>query len=110
MKFYPCLFISYQAQKAKDKEENVEFLEQLDNNFTSLVNSEALLALTDPTKINALKALVNKSTSDNKEKIDVVSSIPKIVSLQQVEKIVVSPFLFLFIVSLFTFSKFKVYM
>ncbi|KAL1811818.1 hypothetical protein ACET3Z_021883 [Daucus carota] len=73
----------FKAQKAKDKEENVEFLEQLDNNFTSLVNSEALLALTDPTKINALKALVNKSTSDNKEKIDVVSSIPKIVSLQQ---------------------------
>lgn len=73
----------FKAQKAKDKEENVEFLEQLDNNFTSLVNSEALLALTDPTKINALKALVNKSTSDSSGKIDVVSSIPKTVSLQQ---------------------------
>ncbi|XP_074357739.1 uncharacterized protein LOC141697333 [Apium graveolens] len=73
----------FKAQKAKDKEENVEFLEQLDNNFTSLVNSEALLALTDPTKINALKALVNKSTSDNNGKIDVVPSIPNTVSLQQ---------------------------
>lgn len=73
----------FKAQKAKDKEENVEFLEQLDNNFTSLVNSEALLALTDPTKIKALKALVNKSISDNNGTIDVVSSIPKTVSFQQ---------------------------
>ncbi|KAK1360924.1 Nucleolar protein 14 [Heracleum sosnowskyi] len=73
----------FKAQKAKDKEENVEFLEQLDNNFTSMVNSEALLALTDPTKINALKALVNKSTSDSSGKFDVLSSVPKTVSLQQ---------------------------
>lgn len=98
MTFIYFCSISYQAQKAKDKEENVEFLEQLDNNFTSLVNSEALLALTDPTKINALKALVNKSTSDSSGKIDVVSSIPKTVSLQQVEKHSCWSFLFLFII------------
>lgn len=59
-----------------------------------MVNSEALLALTDPTKINALKALVNKSTSDSSRKIGVASSVPKTVSLQQVENILVSPFCF----------------
>lgn len=81
---YPCLLISYQAQKAKDKEENEQFLEQLDNNFTSLVHSEALISLTDPTKMNALKALVNKSTSNDNTKKDDVSSTPNKVSFQQV--------------------------
>lgn len=51
----------FQAQKAKEKEENENMVEELDRNFTSLVHSEALLSLTEPTKMNALKALVNKS-------------------------------------------------
>lgn len=36
-------------------------MEELDKNFESLVQSEALLSLTDPGKMNALKALVNKN-------------------------------------------------
>ncbi|XP_058081634.1 uncharacterized protein LOC131229663 [Magnolia sinica] len=58
----------YKAQKAKDKEEDEHLMEQLDNEFTSLAQSEALLSLTQPSKINALKALLNKSsTKESKE-------------------------------------------
>ena len=35
-------------------------MEELDKTFSSLVQSEALLSLTEPGKMNALKALVNK--------------------------------------------------
>lgn len=56
-----CFFVSlatynYQAEKAKDKEENEEFTQQLDKDFTSLVQS------------GALSALVNKKSSNDKEK------------------------------------------
>ncbi|XP_065877793.1 uncharacterized protein [Euphorbia lathyris] len=50
----------FKAQKAKEKEENEHLMEELDKNFTSLVQSQALLSLTEPGKMNALKALVNK--------------------------------------------------
>ncbi|KAF9624425.1 hypothetical protein IFM89_011433 [Coptis chinensis] len=50
----------FKAQKSKDKEENEELKEQLDKDFTSLLQSEALLSLTQPSKMNALNALVNK--------------------------------------------------
>ncbi|KAK1551874.1 hypothetical protein Q3G72_006333 [Acer saccharum] len=50
----------FKAQKAKDKEENEQLMEELDKTFSSLVQSEALLSLTEPGKMNALKALVNK--------------------------------------------------
>ncbi|KAI9169402.1 hypothetical protein LWI28_011879 [Acer negundo] len=50
----------FKAQKAKDKEENEQLMEELDKTFSSLVQSEALLSLTEPGKTNALKALVNK--------------------------------------------------
>ncbi|KAK6116411.1 hypothetical protein DH2020_049873 [Rehmannia glutinosa] len=49
----------FKAQKAKDKEENEQFIEELDKGFASLVQSEALLSLTQPNKMKALKALVN---------------------------------------------------
>ena len=58
----------FQAEKAKDKEENEQLVDQLDQEFTSLVQSEALLSLTQPNKMNALRALVNKSSSKNEEK------------------------------------------
>ncbi|MCE3217153.1 hypothetical protein HAX54_010666 [Datura stramonium] len=58
------------AQKAKDREENDELTEQLDKDFTSLVNSKALLSLTQPDKINALKALVNRNVSVGNVKKD----------------------------------------
>ncbi|XVF03153.1 hypothetical protein REPUB_Repub04eG0236300 [Reevesia pubescens] len=51
----------FKAQKARDKEENEQLMEDLDKNFTSLVQSQVLLSLTEPGKMNALKALVNKS-------------------------------------------------
>ncbi|CAI9775189.1 unnamed protein product [Fraxinus pennsylvanica] len=53
----------FKAQKAKDKEENEQFIEQLDKDFASLVQSEALLSMTQPNKMKALKALVNKNIS-----------------------------------------------
>ncbi|KAG5237062.1 nucleolar protein [Salix suchowensis] len=54
----------FKAQKAKDKEENVELMEELDKSFTTLVQSQALSSLTEPGKMNALKALVNKDIPD----------------------------------------------
>ncbi|KAG4981676.1 hypothetical protein JHK87_026425 [Glycine soja] len=60
----------YKAQKAKDKEENENLVEELDKDFTSLVHSEALLSLTEPNKMNALKALVNKSISNEQSNKD----------------------------------------
>eukprot|EP00257_Ricinus_communis_P015720 XP_015573689.1 nucleolar protein 14 [Ricinus communis] len=54
----------FKAQKAKDKEENEQLMEDLDKSFTSLVQSRVLLSLTEPGKMNALKALVNKDIPD----------------------------------------------
>ncbi|KAL5728623.1 hypothetical protein ACHQM5_001688 [Ranunculus cassubicifolius] len=53
----------FKAQKSKEKDENIELMEQLDKDFASLVQSQALAALTQPSKMNALKALVNKGSS-----------------------------------------------
>ncbi|KAG5095713.1 hypothetical protein JHK84_051301 [Glycine max] len=64
----------YKAQKAKDKEENENLVEELDKDFTSLVQSEALLSLTEPNKMNALKALVNKSISNDQSNKDHMSA------------------------------------
>nr|GMD81684.1 nucleolar protein 14 isoform X1 [Ipomoea batatas] len=58
----------FKAQKAKDKEENEQFVEQLDKDFTSMVHSKALVSLTQPDKISALKALVNKGIPNDNEK------------------------------------------
>ncbi|KAK2996691.1 hypothetical protein RJ639_026260, partial [Escallonia herrerae] len=71
------------AQKAKDKEENEHLLEQLDKDFTSLVHSKALISLTQPNKMNALKALVNKNISSENAMKDEVSSSQNNVSFQQ---------------------------
>ncbi|KAA8529305.1 hypothetical protein F0562_033896 [Nyssa sinensis] len=73
----------FKAQKAKDKEENEQLIEQLDKNFTSLVQSEALLSLTQPNKMNALKALVNKSISNEYLKKDEASAPQNKDPLQQ---------------------------
>lgn len=82
--FYFFFLISYQAQKAKDREENEHLVEELDKNFTSLVQSEALLSLTRPDKVNALKALVNKSIPNEYMKKDDVSAMQHIKSFKQV--------------------------
>lgn len=63
-------FNLFQAQKAKEKEEHEHLMHELDKNFTSLVQSEALLSLTEPGKMNALKALVNKSILNEQRKKD----------------------------------------
>jgi len=60
---------AFQAQKARDKEENEHLVEELDKDFTSLVHSEALLSLTEPNKMKALKALVNSNEQSNKDHI-----------------------------------------
>ena len=82
--FYFLLFISYQAQKAKDKEENEHLVEELDKNFTSLVHAEALVSLTRPDKVNSLKALVNKSIPNEYLKKYDVSAMQNIKSFKQV--------------------------
>ncbi|TKY45506.1 Nucleolar protein 14 [Spatholobus suberectus] len=64
----------YKAQKARDKEENEHLVEELDKDFTSLVHSEALLSLTEPNKMNALKALVNKSISSEQSNKECISA------------------------------------
>lgn len=78
-------FISFQAEKAKDKEENEKLVDELDKNFTSLVESKALLSLTQPDKMNALKALVNKSTSSENVKKGIPIAPQNIDTLQQVK-------------------------
>ncbi|KAL0408763.1 UNVERIFIED_CONTAM: Nucleolar protein 14 [Sesamum radiatum] len=74
----------FKAQKAKDKEENEQFIEQLDKDFASLVHSEALLSLTQPNKMRALKALVNNNTSnDNAKKQETNIAQNKVLPLQE---------------------------
>ncbi|XP_019443703.1 PREDICTED: nucleolar protein 14 [Lupinus angustifolius] len=60
----------YKAQKAKDKEENEDLVKKLDENFTEIVESKALLSLTEPNKMKALKALVNKHVSNEQSNKD----------------------------------------
>ncbi|KAI4379202.1 hypothetical protein MLD38_005529 [Melastoma candidum] len=67
----------FKAQKAKDKEENEQLMDELDKNFSSLVQSEALLSLTDPGHMKALKALVNKSLPQDALEKDNMSSSTK---------------------------------
>ncbi|KEH42220.1 putative nucleolar protein [Medicago truncatula] len=64
----------YKAEKAKEKEKDEDLLEGLDKDFTSLAHSEALLALTEPNKMKALKALVNSSISNEKSDKDSLSA------------------------------------
>ncbi|PIA43330.1 hypothetical protein AQUCO_01900002v1 [Aquilegia coerulea] len=66
----------FKAQKAKEKDENEELMEQLDKDFTSLVQSKALLTLTQPSKMNALNALVNKASSKEFTKKDEITAAP----------------------------------
>lgn len=73
----------YKAQKAKDKEENEQLVEELDKDFTSLLHSEALLSLTEPNKMNALKALVNKSISNEQSIKDRMASRTMDTSMQE---------------------------
>ncbi|KAF8040406.1 hypothetical protein BT93_B2592 [Corymbia citriodora subsp. variegata] len=67
----------FKAQKAKDKEENELLMEELDKNFASLVQSEALLSMTEPGKMSALKALVNQSVPKEPLKITKLSATEK---------------------------------
>lgn len=45
-------------------------MEELDKNFSSLVQSQVLLSMTEPSKMNALKALVSKDIPDGHVKSD----------------------------------------
>ncbi|KAJ8760420.1 hypothetical protein K2173_015087 [Erythroxylum novogranatense] len=54
----------FKAERAREKEENEHLMEQLDKSFSSLVQSQVLLSLTQPGKMNALKALANKEIPD----------------------------------------------
>lgn len=67
----------FKAQKAKDKEENEQLVEELDKKFESLVQSEALLSLTGSGNSNALKALVQKSISNEHLKKDTLPAAGK---------------------------------
>ncbi|CAL9761726.1 unnamed protein product [Musa acuminata subsp. burmannicoides] len=50
----------YKAQKVKEKEEDESLMAKLDEDFSMLAQTEALQALSHPSKMNALKALLNK--------------------------------------------------
>ncbi|KAG9140132.1 hypothetical protein Leryth_015745 [Lithospermum erythrorhizon] len=63
----------FKAQHAKEKEENQQLVDQLDKDFTSLVQSKAMFPLTQPNKMNALKALTNTNISIDTIKKDDVS-------------------------------------
>lgn len=45
-------------------------MEELDKSFSSLVQSKVLLSLTEPSKMNALNALVNKGIPNEHVKRD----------------------------------------
>lgn len=45
-------------------------MEELDKNFSSLVQSQVLLSMTEPSKMNALKALVSKDIPNGHVKLD----------------------------------------
>lgn len=49
-----------QAQKAKEKEEDHDLKEKLDADFTALAQSNGLLSLVRPKKVDALKSLLAK--------------------------------------------------
>ncbi|XP_021718360.1 nucleolar protein 14-like [Chenopodium quinoa] len=63
----------FKEQKAREKEENEKLVDQLDKDFESLVQSDALSSLTQPSKMNALKALVNPNFSKDLKKKEVIS-------------------------------------
>ncbi|XP_074582208.1 uncharacterized protein LOC141838594 [Curcuma longa] len=50
----------YKAQKAVEKEEDASLLAKLDDEFSTLAQTEALLSLSHPSKMKSLKALLNK--------------------------------------------------
>ncbi|XP_031490340.1 uncharacterized protein LOC116257584 [Nymphaea colorata] len=52
----------HKAQKAKDKEEDEQLMNQLDNDFISLAQSEVIHSLIQPSKMNAVKALLNEKS------------------------------------------------
>ncbi|KAL1556594.1 nucleolar protein 14-like isoform X2 [Salvia divinorum] len=72
----------FKAQKAKEKEESEQFTEQLDKDFASLVQSEALLSLTQPNKMSALSSLVNDKNSNDAAKKEEAPRMHTKVSIQ----------------------------
>ncbi|KAF3782230.1 Nucleolar protein 14 [Nymphaea thermarum] len=52
----------HKAQKAKDKEEDEQLMNQLDKDFISLAQSEVIHSLIRPGKMNAVKALLNEKS------------------------------------------------
>lgn len=74
----------YQAQKAKEKEENELLMEELDKNFLSVVQSKALLSLTEPGKMNALNALTNTTIANEQNKKDEFSAVQTLQTSNQV--------------------------
>ncbi|XP_072988128.1 uncharacterized protein [Typha latifolia] len=52
----------YKAEKAKDKEEDEHFMEKLDEDFSSLAQTDALLSLMQPNKMTSGKYTMNNDT------------------------------------------------
>lgn len=59
-------------------------MEELDKNFLSVVQSKALLSLTEPGKMNALKALLNKTIPNEHNKKDEFSAVQTLQTSNQV--------------------------
>lgn len=60
----------YKMQKAKEKEEDAELKDQLDKDFAALAQSQALISLVRPKKVNAVNsALHEKEKPDDFDKL-----------------------------------------
>ncbi|XP_010257952.1 PREDICTED: nucleolar protein 14 [Nelumbo nucifera] len=54
----------FKAEKAKEKEKNVELMERLDKDFMSLMQSQAFLSMDLPSKKDPSEVILNKSNLD----------------------------------------------
>lgn len=59
-------------------------MDELDENFSSLVQSKVMISLTEPDKMNSVKALVNKSIPNEHVKEDEASAAMRLAAIQQV--------------------------
>ncbi|ERN17817.1 hypothetical protein AMTR_s00047p00175730 [Amborella trichopoda] len=83
----------YKAEKAQQKEDDENLMDKLNTDFTSLAQSDGFLSLLQPTKMQALKAILNKSSSRElgKEKLSsCAAEVPKEDEVDPYDKLVKS--------------------
>ncbi|KAG0589628.1 hypothetical protein KC19_1G034800 [Ceratodon purpureus] len=74
----------FKAQKAKEKEEDHDLKEKLDADFTALAQSNGLLSLVRPKKVDALKSLLAKgATGDSGSAMKVLKAGDKTLEVKE---------------------------